>query len=116
VLSWATGVVSGVPPAPLVLVDPRFEAAGRRRGDFVVAPRPCRAELGALDLPRRSAYQPEDEEKHDSADEGDENRPTHSTHGSRDAEDAEQPASDESTDDPDNDVTDDTVAGATHDE
>lgn len=32
VLSWATGVVSGVPPASLVLVDPRFELAGRRRG------------------------------------------------------------------------------------
>jgi hypothetical protein len=31
-LSWATGVVSGVPPASLVLIDPRFEVAGRRRG------------------------------------------------------------------------------------
>jgi hypothetical protein len=31
-LSWATGVVSGVPPASLILVDPRFEVAGRRRG------------------------------------------------------------------------------------
>ncbi len=32
VLDWATGVVTGVPPASLVLVDPRFEVAGRRRG------------------------------------------------------------------------------------
>jgi hypothetical protein len=31
-LDWATGVVSGVPPAAAVLVDPRFEVAGRRRG------------------------------------------------------------------------------------
>ena len=31
-LDWATGVVSGVPAAPAVLVDPRFEVAGRRRG------------------------------------------------------------------------------------
>jgi hypothetical protein len=30
-LDWATGVVSGVPPASGVLVDPRFEIAGRRR-------------------------------------------------------------------------------------
>jgi hypothetical protein len=30
-LDWATGIVSGVPPAPVVLVDPRFEVAGRRR-------------------------------------------------------------------------------------
>jgi Predicted membrane protein (DUF2079) len=32
VLNWATGVVSGVPPASLILVDPRFEVSGRRRG------------------------------------------------------------------------------------
>src|SRR4029077_5077525 len=31
-LDWATGVVTGVPPASLVLSDPRFEVAGRRRG------------------------------------------------------------------------------------
>jgi hypothetical protein len=31
-LDWATGVVSGVPPAAALLVDPRFEIAGRRRG------------------------------------------------------------------------------------
>jgi hypothetical protein len=31
-LSWATGVVTDVLSAPLVLVDPRFEVAGRRRG------------------------------------------------------------------------------------
>ncbi len=31
-LDWATGVVSGVPAAPALLVDPRFEVAGRRRG------------------------------------------------------------------------------------
>jgi hypothetical protein len=30
-LDWATGLVSGVPPASVVLVDPRFEVAGRRR-------------------------------------------------------------------------------------
>jgi hypothetical protein len=32
VLDWATGVVSGVPRASLVLVDPRFELVGRRIG------------------------------------------------------------------------------------
>jgi hypothetical protein len=31
-LDWSTGVVSGVPPATAVLVDPRFEIVGRRRG------------------------------------------------------------------------------------
>jgi hypothetical protein len=31
-LDWSTGVVSGVPPATAVLVDPRFEVVGRRRG------------------------------------------------------------------------------------
>ena len=30
-LDWATGVVSGVPPASFVLSDPRFELRGRRR-------------------------------------------------------------------------------------
>jgi hypothetical protein len=31
-LDWATGVVAGVPPAARILVDPRFELAGRQRG------------------------------------------------------------------------------------
>src|SRR5258706_13805431 len=77
---------------------------------------PRRASRNALDLPRGSAYQPEDEEKYDGADEGDENRPTHSPHGTRDSEHGEQRASDEGPDNADNDVTDDAVSGATHHE
>jgi hypothetical protein len=70
----------------------------------------------ASDFSRRSAYQPQNEQQYDGADEGNEDRATHSTERRADSEHAEEPATDERAYDPNDNVTDDAIPGATHDE
>jgi hypothetical protein len=70
----------------------------------------------ASDLSRRPAYQPEDEQQYDRADKGNEDRAAHSTEWSGDAEHAEEPATNERAYNAYDNVTDDAVSGATHDE
>jgi hypothetical protein len=70
----------------------------------------------ASDFSRRPAYQPQDKQQYDRANEGNEDRSTHSTERSGNSKHAEEPATDERAYDANDDVTDDAVSGATHDE